>query len=99
MVDASAASVGVGAGRGRTLNIAWDGVGSEDAAIYAASWRRAPSGMKLRPLSPVRRFGDADYDAAFDRCLMPVARAFAPDLVIISAGEFSTLPSASHLSF
>ena len=30
--------------------------------------------------------GDADYLAAFDRVLLPVARAFAPDLVLVSAG-------------
>ena len=52
MVDAAASSVGRGPGRGRTLNVAWDGVG----------------------------FGDADYLAAFDRALMPVARAFDPEV-------------------
>ncbi len=30
--------------------------------------------------------GDAEYLAAFDRVLLPVARAFAPDLVLVSAG-------------
>jgi acetoin utilization deacetylase AcuC-like enzyme len=30
--------------------------------------------------------GDAEYVAAFDRVLMPVAAAFAPDLVIVSCG-------------
>ena len=30
--------------------------------------------------------GDADYLAAFDRVLMPIAEAFRPDLVLVSAG-------------
>ena len=30
--------------------------------------------------------GDAEYLAAFDRVLLPVARRFAPDLVLVSAG-------------
>jgi len=30
--------------------------------------------------------GDAEYVAAFDRVLLPIARAFAPDLVLVSAG-------------
>lgn len=30
--------------------------------------------------------GDAEYDAAFDLVLLPLARAFAPDLVIVAAG-------------
>jgi histone deacetylase 6 len=30
--------------------------------------------------------GDAEYLAAFDRVLLPVARVFAPDLVLVSAG-------------
>jgi acetoin utilization deacetylase AcuC-like enzyme len=30
--------------------------------------------------------GDADYLAAFDRVLLPAARVFAPDLVLVSAG-------------
>ena len=49
--------VGRGAGRGRTVNVAW------------------PAGM-----------GDAEYLAAFDRILLPIARAFEPDLVIVSCG-------------
>ena len=30
--------------------------------------------------------GDAEYLAAFDRVLLPIARSFAPDLVLVSAG-------------
>jgi acetoin utilization deacetylase AcuC-like enzyme len=30
--------------------------------------------------------GDAEYLAAFDELLMPVARQFNPDLVLVSAG-------------
>jgi histone deacetylase 6 len=30
--------------------------------------------------------GDAEYLAAFDEVLLPIARAFAPDLVLVSAG-------------
>jgi acetoin utilization deacetylase AcuC-like enzyme len=30
--------------------------------------------------------GDAEYFAAFDRVLLPIAREFAPDLVLVSAG-------------
>ena len=33
-----------------------------------------------------KRLGDADYLAAFDYCVMPACREFAPDLVLISAG-------------
>jgi len=29
---------------------------------------------------------DAEYLAAFDRVLLPIARAFAPDMVLVSAG-------------
>jgi acetoin utilization deacetylase AcuC-like enzyme len=32
------------------------------------------------------RIGDADYLAAFDFCVMPACREFAPDLVLVSAG-------------
>ena len=31
-------------------------------------------------------YGDAEYAAAFERLLMPVAREFAPDLVLVAAG-------------
>jgi histone deacetylase 6 len=48
---------GRGAGRGRTVNVAW------------------PPGM-----------GDPEYLAAFDRVLLPVARAFDPGLVLVSCG-------------
>ena len=30
--------------------------------------------------------GDAEYIAAFDEVVMPIAQSFAPDLVIVSAG-------------
>jgi histone deacetylase 6 len=30
--------------------------------------------------------GDADYLAAFDRVLLPITRAFEPDLVLVSCG-------------
>ena len=30
--------------------------------------------------------GDAEYVAAFKKVIMPIARAFGPDMVIISAG-------------
>lgn len=49
--------VGLGAGRGRTVNVPW------------------PAGM-----------GDAEYLAAFDRVLLPIARAFDPQLVLVSCG-------------
>lgn len=49
--------VGLGAGRGRTVNVAW------------------PAGM-----------GDAEYVAAFDRVLLPIARLFEPQLVLVSCG-------------
>jgi histone deacetylase 6 len=48
---------GKGAGRGRTVNVAW------------------PAGM-----------GDAEYLAAFDRVLAPIARVFEPELVLVSCG-------------
>jgi histone deacetylase 6 len=48
---------GKGAGRGRTVNVAW------------------PGGM-----------GDSEYLAAFDRVLAPIARAFDPELVLVSCG-------------
>ena len=32
-------------------------------------------------------YSDAEYLAAFDRIVMPIARQFAPELVIVSAGE------------
>lgn len=35
---------------------------------------------------PHRNFGDADYLAAWEHVLMPVAREFNPDMVLISAG-------------
>lgn len=53
-----------------------DEVGAEGAAAgrtLNVPWRR--KGM-----------GDAEYLAAFDHVLMPVAREFAPDLVLVSAG-------------
>jgi histone deacetylase 6 len=49
--------VGMGAARGRTVNVPW------------------PAGM-----------GDAEYVAAFDRVLLPIARAFEPGLVLVSCG-------------
>ena len=50
--------VGWGAGRGFTVNVAWDGPGATDG----------------------------DYELAMRAVLLPVLRAYAPDLVIISAG-------------
>lgn len=36
------------------------------------------------PLPP--RSGDADYAAAFERVVLPIVRAYAPELVLVSAG-------------
>ena len=54
----AASEVGIDAGRGTTVNVAWSGVG----------------------------YGDAEYMAAFDRLIMPIAREYGPDLVMVSAG-------------
>ena len=40
-------------------------------------------------------YGDGDYMAALDRVILPVARAFKPDLVLISAG-FDSADGASR---
>jgi acetoin utilization deacetylase AcuC-like enzyme len=44
----------------------------------------APGHVVNVPWSPGR--GDADHLAAFDRVLLPIARSFSPDLVLVSAG-------------
>lgn len=59
--DGSAASVGVGVGRGTSVNIGWNTRGG------------------AKP-------GDTEYRAAWSEVLMPIAREFAPDLVIVAAG-------------
>jgi histone deacetylase 6 len=35
---------------------------------------------------PCGGMGDADYMYAFDKIIMPIAREFAPDIVLVSAG-------------
>jgi histone deacetylase 6 len=57
-----ACAVGTGAGRGKTVNVAW-GPGAVGDLV-----------------------GDAEYFHAFDELLLCVARAFEPQLVIVSAG-------------
>ncbi|MDQ6894523.1 MAG: histone deacetylase [Acidobacteriota bacterium] len=44
----------------------------------------APGQIVNVPWPPGR--GDADHLAAFDRVLLPIARSFSPDLVLVSAG-------------
>ncbi|CAM9118438.1 unnamed protein product [Phaeothamnion confervicola] len=56
--DAAPTAVGAGAGRGYTVNVAWDGPG----------------------------MGDAEYLETFRRVLLPAARRFQPELVLVSAG-------------
>jgi acetoin utilization deacetylase AcuC-like enzyme len=58
--DGSPTKVGVGAGTGYNINIAWN---------------NSRGG-----------FNDSDYLAAFDSVVMPAARAYNPDLVLVSAG-------------
>lgn len=41
-------------------------------------------------------YDDADYMAALNTVVLPVAREFKPDLVIISAGFDSALGTATH---
>lgn len=43
-------------------------------------------GTSLNVPWPCGGMGDADYIHAFQRCIMPIAYDFAPDMVIISAG-------------
>ena len=50
--------VGVGAGVGTSVNVAFSGT----------------------------EYGDTEYLAAFDRIIMPIAREYGPDLVLVSAG-------------
>ena len=50
--------VGVGAGVGTSVNVAFTGT----------------------------EYGDAEYMAAFDRIIMPIAREYGPELVLVSAG-------------
>ena len=45
--------------------------------------RRAPAGADA---SESPQYGDAEYVAAFERLIMPLAREFGPGLVIVSAG-------------
>ncbi|GBG75386.1 hypothetical protein CBR_g20016 [Chara braunii] len=40
---------------------------------------------------PKGGFGDADYLAAWDQVLMPIARAYEPDIVLVSAGFDSAM--------
>jgi acetoin utilization deacetylase AcuC-like enzyme len=46
----------------------------------------AGEGYNMNVGWPCGGVGDLEYVAAFCRCLLPVAHAFAPDLVIVSAG-------------
>ena len=50
--------VGVGAGEGTSINVAFTHEG----------------------------YSDSEYLAAFDRLIMPIAREYAPELVLVSAG-------------
>ncbi|PKI85773.1 Hda1p [Malassezia vespertilionis] len=43
-------------------------------------------GTSLNIPWPCKGMGDADYMCAFQKCIMPVAYEYAPDLVIVSAG-------------
>jgi acetoin utilization deacetylase AcuC-like enzyme len=55
---APTAQVGVGAGEGTSVNVAFRGTG----------------------------YGDREFMHAFDRCIMPIAREYGPELVVVSAG-------------
>lgn len=46
----------------------------------------AGEGFNVNVPWPWEGFGDADYLAAWDRVLMPIARQFDPEIVLISAG-------------
>ena len=39
---------------------------------------------------------DAEYKAAFDHIVMPIARSYAPELCIVSAGFDSAAGSPAH---
>jgi hypothetical protein len=57
---------------------------SEDDGRHRTSTPSHPS--KKRPPAHLAMPGDAEYYLAFERVLLPIAREFDPDLVIVSAG-------------
>eukprot|EP00899_Mesostigma_viride_P002664 jgi/Mesvir1/12399/Mv00570-RA.1 len=59
--------------------------GKEDAA-EGFTGGPAAAGCNVNVPWPCGGFGDGDYLAAWHRLVMPVAHAFAPDLVLVSAG-------------
>ena len=72
---------GAGLGLGTNVNIAWSGEPSlvhsqQRAPILTSDW----SGGLEPPM------GDAEYLAAFRTIVMPIAREFDPDFVLVSAG-------------
>ena len=46
----------------------------------------AGAGFNVNVPWPGAGFGDADYLAAWEHVLLPVARSYAPDIILISAG-------------
>ena len=77
----SSVECGAGLGLGTNVNIAWSGEPSlvhsqQRAPILTSDW----SGGLEPPM------GDAEYLAAFRTIVMPIAREFDPDFVLVSAG-------------
>ncbi len=46
----------------------------------------AGRGMTINIPFPGAEYGDTEYIAAFDALILPIARAFRPDIVVVSAG-------------
>jgi len=70
--DSAASYIGEGAGAGYNVNVAWQ-TGKE-------------ADEEVRENNEVTELGSAEYVYAFEKLMIPIAREFAPDLILVSCG-------------
>lgn len=70
--DCGPENIGEGKGRGYHVNVAW-----ETGLVVNESDRKANTRSEL---------GSNEYKLAFERLVLPLAKEFAPDVILISCG-------------
>lgn len=83
--------IGAGAGLGFNVNVAFSGPSNFQGISGESCWLGREGSIFPFLLYPsASNFGDPEYLSAFRSIIIPIAREFDPDLVLVSAGFNAT---------